>query len=234
MAGPLEGFRVIDCSRGDAGARMTWLLADYGADVIRVEPPGGDPWRDALAVKYSVYNRNKRSVELDLHDSAGRETFLELVETADVMVETWKPGVAERLGLDYETLHQRVPGLVYCSISGFGPESEYSDLPGYGALVHAAAGMMGAQFGHREGPIFLGLPQASNGAAYMAILGVLAALYRREDDGWGRRVETSLLDGVLAYMAQALGYGDASAPSRERERGCPVRCTPFRHSHLPL
>ena len=227
MAGPLEGFRVIDCSRGDAGARMTWLLADYGADVIRVEPPGGDPWRDALAIKYSVYNRNKRSVELDLHDSTGRETFLELVETADVVVETWKPGVAERLGLDYETLHHRVPGLVYCSISGFGPESEFSDLPGYDALVHAAAGMMGAQFGHREGPIFLGLPQASNGAAYMAILGVLAALYRREDDGWGRRVETSLLDGVLAYMAQALGYGDASAPVESANAAAPFGAPRF-------
>ena len=212
MAGPLEGIRVIDCSRGDAGARMTWLMADYGADVIRIEPRGGDPWRDRLAVHYSVYHRNKRSVELDLRDSTDRDTLLSLAETADVFVQTWKPGVAERLGLDYRTLHERVPGLVYCSISGYGLGSQFADLPGYGSLVHAASGMMGAQFGHREGPIFLGLPQASNGAAYMALIGVLAALYRREDDKWGRHVETSLVDGVLAYMAQALGYGDASAP----------------------
>jgi crotonobetainyl-CoA:carnitine CoA-transferase CaiB-like acyl-CoA transferase len=191
---------------------MTWFMADYGADVIWIEPPGGDPWRDELAVPYSVYNRNKRSVELDLEDPAGRDTLLSLLETADVFVETWRPGVDERLGLGFEVVHERVPNLVYCSISGYGPDSEYHDLPGYTALVHAGAGMAAAQFGHREGPIFLGLPQASNGAAYMALIGVLAALYRREDDGWGRRVETSLVDGVLAYMAQAWGYGDASAP----------------------
>ena len=210
MAGPLEGIRVVDCSRGIAGARMTWFLADYGCDVIWVEPPGGDPWRDELAVSYSVYNRNKRSIELGLSDPADHQTLLDLLETADVFVETWRPGVAERLGLGYETVRSRVPRLVYCSISGYGPSGPYDDLPGYGALVHAATGMMGAQFGHREGPIFLGLPQASNGAAYMGLIGVLAALYRREDDGWGRRVETSLVDGVLAYMAQAWGYGDAS------------------------
>ncbi len=211
MAGPLEGFRVIDFSRGIAGARMTWLLADYGADVIWVEPPGGDPWRAELAVPYSVYNRNKRSVELDLHDHDGRDAALGLLETADVLVETWRPGVAEGLGLDYETVRNRAPGLVYCSISGYGPGSEHDELPGYTALVHAGAGMSAAQFGHREGPIFLGLPQACNGAAYMALVGVLAALYRREEDGCGRRVETSLVDGVLAYMAQGWGYGEASA-----------------------
>lgn len=227
MAGPLEGIRVIDCSRGEAGARMTWLMADYGADVIRVEPPGGDPWREELLVQYSVYNRNKRSVELDLHDPDGQDTLLSLLESADVFVETWRPGVAERLGLDYETIHERVPGLVYCSISGFGPGSQFADLPGYGALVHAAAGMMGAQFGHREGPIYLALPQASNGAAYMALIGTLAALYRREDDKWGRRVETSLLDGVLAYMAQALGFGDAVAPMNSASAATPFGAPRF-------
>ena len=94
MAGPLEGIRVVDCSRGEAGARMTWLLADYGADVVRVEPPEGDPWRDRLAVKYAVYHRNKRSIELDLRNENGREALLGLLETADVFVETWRPGVA--------------------------------------------------------------------------------------------------------------------------------------------
>ena len=212
MAGPLEGIRVVDCSCGEAGARMTWLLADYGADVVRVEPPEGDPWRDRLAVKYAVYHRNKRSIELDLRNENGREALLGLLETADVFVETWRPGVAARLGLSYEVVHKRAPRLVYCSISGFGEGSDFADMPGYSALVHAATGMMSAQFGHREGPIFLGLPQASNGAAYMALIGVLAALYRREADGWGRLVESSLFDGVLAYMAQALGYGDAAAP----------------------
>ncbi|MFI5045653.1 MAG: CaiB/BaiF CoA transferase family protein [Acidimicrobiia bacterium] len=210
MSGPLEGLRVVDCSRGTAGARMTWFLADYGADVIWVEPPGGDPWRDELAVAYSVYQRNKRSVELDLRDATSRETLFELLGTADLFVETWRPGVADELGLGYDALHERFPGLVCCSISGFGPGSALVGVPGYGALVHAAAGMLRSAFGHREGPIFLNLPQASNGAAYLALIGVLAALYRRESDGWGRRVETSLVDGVAAYMAQAWGQDDST------------------------
>jgi crotonobetainyl-CoA:carnitine CoA-transferase CaiB-like acyl-CoA transferase len=220
MAGPLEGIRVIDCSRGTAGARMTWFLADYGADVIWVEPPGGDPWRHELAVPYAVYNRNKRSVELDLHDPAGRDALFGLIESADVFIETWRPGVAERLGLGYDELHARFPALVYCSISGYGAHAD-ADMPGYGSLVHAAAGMMGAQFGHREPPIFLALPQASNGAAYMALVGALAALYRREDDGCGRRVETSLVDGVIAYMAQGWGYGESSAEQSIAAFGAP-------------
>ncbi len=187
---------------------MTWFLADYGADVIWVEPPGGDPWREELAVDYSVYQRNKRSVELDLRDSASRETLFELLATADLFVETWRPRVAEQLGLGYDTVHERFPGLVYCSISGYGPGDPFGDLPGYEPLVHSVSGMMNVQMGHREGPIFLGLPQADNGAAYLALIGVLSALYRREDDGWGRRVETSLFDGVFVYLTQAWGYGE--------------------------
>jgi crotonobetainyl-CoA:carnitine CoA-transferase CaiB-like acyl-CoA transferase len=187
---------------------MTWYLADYGADVIWIEPPGGDPSREEYAVRYSVYGRNKRSMVLDLKDPAGRDGLLDLLDTADVFVTSWRPGVAERLGLGYDEVHDRVPGLVYCSISGFGPGRADSDLPGYEELVHAASGAMGAQPGHREPPIFLGLPVASAGAAYMGLIGVLAALYRREDDGHGRHVETSLLDGIIAYLAQGWGYSE--------------------------
>ena len=209
MPGPLDGLRVIDCTRGTAGPRMTWFLADYGADVIWVEPPGGDPFRDELAVPYSVYGRNKRSIEIDLHEQAGRDTLLSLLDTADVFVTSWRPGVAERLGVGWADVHERNPGLVYCSISGFGPDRADSGMPGYEALVHAVAGLMGAQIGHREPPIFVGLPIASAGAAYMGLIGVLAALYRREDDNWGRHVETSLLDGTIAYLSQGWGYSES-------------------------
>ena len=207
MAGPLAGLRVVDCSRGTAGPRLTWLLADYGADVIWVEPPGGDPWRASLAVPYSVFGRNKRSAELDLHTDSGRAGLFELLGTADVFVESWRPGVADRLGLSYDTLHAQFPELVYCSISGFGPGRPDSDVRGHEPLVAAAVGAMSAT-GHRDGPIYLGLPTATAGAAYMAAIGVLAALLRREEDGWGRRVETSLLDGMVAYLAQGWGYSD--------------------------
>jgi crotonobetainyl-CoA:carnitine CoA-transferase CaiB-like acyl-CoA transferase len=183
------------------------LLADYGADVIWIEPPGGDPWRESLAVEYSVFGRNKRSVELDLKSDSGRASLLELLATADVFVESWRLGVADRLGLSYEALHSRFPELVCCSISGFGPGRPDSDLPGHEALVVAAVGAMSVT-GHREGPIYLGLPTASAGAAYVGAIGILAALLRREDDGWGRKVETSLLDGMVAYLAQGWGYSD--------------------------
>jgi crotonobetainyl-CoA:carnitine CoA-transferase CaiB-like acyl-CoA transferase len=208
LSGPLNGLRVVDCSRGTAGPRMTGMLADYGAEVIWVEPPGGDPWRRALQVPYSVFNRNKRSVELDLRQPLGHEALVELCRAGDLFVQSWRPGVAERLGLGYGEMHEELPQLVYCSISGFGTKGPHRDLPGYDALVHAVVGLMGAQSGYRAGPIFVGLPLASAGAAYLALIGSLAALYRRESDGWGRHVETSLVDGVLAYLSQAWGYSE--------------------------
>src|SRR5437899_1252903 len=182
MPGPLNGIRVVDCSRGTAGPRATGILADYGADVVWVEPPGGDPWRDELAAPYSAYNRGKQSRVLDVRDDTARAGLLDLVATADVFVESWRPGAATRLGLGYE------------------------------ALVHAIAGTMASQPGHREGPIFEGLPFASIGASYLAVIGVLAALYRRGDDGFGRWVETSLLDGALSYFMMWGDTDEAAGP----------------------
>ena len=179
MSGPLAGLRVIDCSSGTAGPRATGVLADYGADVIWVEPPGGDPRREELAIPYSAYNRGKRSTVFDLEDESQRGTLLDLLETADVFVESWEPGGAARRSLDYHAVHRRIPSLVYCSLSGFGLDGPHRDVPPYEALVHALVGTMGEQVGYREGPIFEGLPFASIGAAYLALIGVLGALYRR-------------------------------------------------------
>jgi crotonobetainyl-CoA:carnitine CoA-transferase CaiB-like acyl-CoA transferase len=209
MAGILEGLRVVDCSLGTAGTQATGLLADYGADVIWVEPPGGDPLRRHAPAAVSVFNRGKRSVVLDLQDTAHRDHAVALARRADVFVESWQPGGAERLGLDFAALHAVNPRLVYCSISGFGPDGPYRDVPGHEALVHAIVGTMAQQAGHREGPIFQALPFASTGAAHLALIGVLAALYRRLDDGVGRHVETSLLDGALAFHSMLWGESDA-------------------------
>jgi crotonobetainyl-CoA:carnitine CoA-transferase CaiB-like acyl-CoA transferase len=196
-----------------AGPKASGLLADFGADVIWVEPPGGDPWRSALEVPYSVYNRSKRSITLDLKDTSGRATLFDLLGTADVFVQSWRPGVAERLGVGYAAVHERQPNLVYCSISGFGADSDHLDLPGHDAFVHAILGTLGDQGGFRDGPIFIGVPSASSGAAYLGMIGILAALHRRAGDGHGRHVETSLLDGMLAYVSQSWGYSE-----RNRER----------------
>jgi MYXO-CTERM domain-containing protein len=219
--GPLAGLRVVDCSGGLAGGRATWMLADYGAEVLWIEPPGGDPCR-ADAAASAVFNRGKRSVTLDLADEDGRSRLLDLLATADVAVQSWRPGVAERLGVGYQVVHARNPSLVLCSISGFGPpEGPHRDVPGHEALVHALVGTMAEQRGFREGPIFEALPFASMGAAYLALIGVLAALYRRGDDGHGRHVETSLYDGALAYLSMMWGESDASGglamkPGRQR------------------
>jgi crotonobetainyl-CoA:carnitine CoA-transferase CaiB-like acyl-CoA transferase len=210
MAGPLEGVRVIDCSRGTAGPRATGMLADYGADVIWVEPPGGDPCRQELATEYSVFNRGKRSVVLDLNDRGAKAALFELLADADMLVQSWRPGVAERLGLDYETVHGRCPTLVYCTITGFGLDGPHCGLPGHESLVHAVVGTMAEQVGHREGPIYEGLPFAAIGASCLAVIGLLGALYRRHQDGAGRLVETSLVDGALAYLSMVWGTTDAS------------------------
>jgi len=211
MSGPLDGLRVIDCSRGTAGPRATGLLADYGAEVVKVEPPGGDPLRERLKISYSVFDRGKKSVELDLTDDDDRNQLLTLLGSADLFVESWREGTAERLGLDYETLNERFPELVYCSITGWGPGSIGEGLPGYEPLVHAEIGAMSEQQPAREGPMardgtgtdfpsYVALPFASIGTAYLAVLGSLAAVYRARETGHGRQIETSLLDGALAYM----------------------------------
>jgi MYXO-CTERM domain-containing protein len=188
------------------------VLADYGADVVWIEPPSGDPYRLELANFYAVNNRGKRSVALDLHRRSDHDTLVDLLGGADLFVHSWRPGVAERLGLAYGDLHQRLPGLVHTSISGFGPDESRRSMPGYESLVHAVVGTMGEQRGHRDGPIYEGLPFASMGAASLAVIGSLAALYRREEDGVGRRVETSLVDGALAYLAMTWSDMDVPVP----------------------
>ncbi len=199
MAGPIAGLRVVDCSHGMAGPRATGLLADYGADVVWVEPPGGDPCRPHVPAAVSVFNRGKRGIELDLTDTPQRDRLLELIDRADVFVESWQPGVAEALGLGFDAIHARNPRLVYVSISGFGEDGPDRDLPGYEAIVQALLGGMADQLGHRGAPIFVGWPFASTGAASLAVIGTLSALYRRHTDGVGRHVQTSMVDGALAY-----------------------------------
>jgi crotonobetainyl-CoA:carnitine CoA-transferase CaiB-like acyl-CoA transferase len=186
------------------------MLADYGADVVWIEPLGGDPCRPHEPAAMSMFNRGKRSVELDLTDPASRDTLLELADRADVFVESWAPGTADCLGVGYDALHARNPRLVYVSISGFGEDGRDADLPGYEAIVQAVLGSMSDQLAERDGPVFIGCPFASMGAAYLAVIGALAALYRRHDDGVGRHVRTSLLDGALAYNSMMWGETDQS------------------------
>lgn len=222
---PLHGFRVIDCSVDMSGMRTTGLLAAYGAEVTWVEPPGGNRCRRSSPASTSVFNRNKRSVTLELTDESDLHTLVGLAAGADVFVETWQPAAADQMGIGFGQLNSVNPGLIYCSISGFGRDGAYRDLPAEESLVLALLGTMGEQAGHRSGPIFEGLPFAAMGAAYLATIGILAALYRRHDDGVGRHVETSLLDGALAYHAMTWSESDAALKTMAAAGGGPITTT---------
>jgi crotonobetainyl-CoA:carnitine CoA-transferase CaiB-like acyl-CoA transferase len=213
MSGPGVGLRVLDFGRGMAGALATMILADAGAEVIRIEPPAGDPFWAQPA--YLQWQRGKKSRVLDLKTEADRAVARELADGADVLVESFRPGVAERLGVGAAELMTRNPRLVYASITGFGAGGPYAGYAGYEGIVAAKGGRM-LQFGNqlpRGGPVFAAAPVAGYGAAQMALHGILAALHARERTGRGQHVETSLLRGL---SAQDLG-GWLTAQLQERD-----------------
>ncbi len=200
MPGALDGVRVLDLSWGIAGSLGVLFLAEQGADVIKVEPPGGDPLRDYDG--FAVWNRSRRSVTVDLKHDAGREAFLRLADTADVLVETFRPGVMERLGVGYPTLCSRNSRLVYTSCPAYPEGHRLAGKPGYDALVQASSGQQWEQPGWRLGPIFLHMPMPSMGAMFLVPTGILAALIAREETGKGQHVRTSLLQGAFLYTTQ--------------------------------
>ncbi len=206
MTPPLAGLRVLDLSRVLAGPYCTMVLADLGADVVKVENPhAGDEtraWGPPYAGEESAYflsvNRSKRSAALDLKDPGDLAAVRTLAERADVVIENFRPGGAERLGLGFEALRAANPGLVYCSISGFGHEREPVDRPGYDFVAQAECGLM-AITGH-EAPAKVGVAVVDLFAGYNAAVGILAALRRRDATGAGDHVRVSLLDSGLAAL----------------------------------
>jgi crotonobetainyl-CoA:carnitine CoA-transferase CaiB-like acyl-CoA transferase len=199
VAGPIEGLVVIDASWGMPGAVTSMVLADYGATVVKVERPGGGP--DLGNPSRAVWERGKRSVTLDVRAEEGVGRLWELLGAADVFIESFRPGIAAGLGFGFEQVIATLPRLVYCSISGYGQEGPWRDRPGYDALVAARLGVMAEQAGHRAGPIFLGHPCVGYGTAFLATIGILAAVRARHHTGRGQHVDTSLLDSVIAQSA---------------------------------
>jgi crotonobetainyl-CoA:carnitine CoA-transferase CaiB-like acyl-CoA transferase len=206
MAQALEGVRILDLSGGIAGPLGVLQLAEHGADVIKVEPPGGQPGREAPASR--VYNRSRRSVTLNLKDPDGVALFRELCATADVLVEAFATGTMARLGLDYESLGDDFPRLVYCSIPAWPSGMRYQDLPGWEALVHARSGQQWENPSFRPGPVFLHSPIASMGAMFLVPIGIMSALVARDRTGRGQHVEISLLQGVLSLTTQVWNWTD--------------------------
>jgi crotonobetainyl-CoA:carnitine CoA-transferase CaiB-like acyl-CoA transferase len=200
MPGALEGLRVVDLTTGLAGPLATMTLSDHGADVVKVEPAAGDPNR--ASVGSVVNNRGKRSVVLDLDADTDRAQLLTLIDTADVFVESFPPGHLAARGLDFDTVSDGRPSLVYCSLTGYPRTIDAADRPAIDLLVQARSGMQYEQPGFRDGPIFLHAPLPSLAASYLTVEGILAALYARELTGRGQWVETSLYQGVLSFTTQ--------------------------------
>jgi len=200
MPGALEGLRVVDLTTGLAGPIATMMLSDHGADVVKVEPASGDPQRGYVGSV--VTNRGKRSVVLDLDDASDREQLLALIDTADVLVESFEPGYLAARGLDYASVADGRPSLIYCSLTGYPRTTDAANRPAIDLLVQARSGMQYEQPGFRDGPIFLHAPLPSIAASYLTVEGVLAALYTRELTGRGQWVETSLYQGVLSFTTQ--------------------------------
>ncbi len=207
----LQGLRVVDLSRFLPGPYLTQALADHGAQVIKVEEPGGDPARQiGLAdgpstVFFRALNRGKHSVVLNLKDPAERAKLLNLCDSADVFVETFRPGVSERLGVGYEVLKARNPRIVYCSLSAFGQTGPYRARPAHDLAVEAFSGLLSVTLGNDAEPVIPGIPVADIVAALQGLAGVLMALWRREVTGKGDYLDISMHESLVAALPNMLG-----------------------------
>jgi crotonobetainyl-CoA:carnitine CoA-transferase CaiB-like acyl-CoA transferase len=206
-AGALAGVRVLDLSRVLAGPFCTMLLGDMGADIIKVEEPGkGDdtrgypPFQNGYSAYFTNLNRNKRSITIDLKKPEGKKTLLELVKISDVILENYKPGTMEKLGLSYEALKAVNPGIVFASISGFGQYGPYRDRPGYDIIGQAMGGLMSVSGWPDSPPTRTGTAMGDILAGLNCCIGVLAALKAKERTGLGQQVDVSLVDSVVSSM----------------------------------
>ncbi|MFL1461769.1 CaiB/BaiF CoA transferase family protein [Roseococcus sp. DSY-14] len=221
---PLAGIRVLDLSGYIAGPFAASLLADLGAEVVKVEPPGGDPIRhypSTLPGRSRVFlgvNRGKRGLVLDLKDPAGKATLLAMADEADVLLENFRPGVMERLGLGWALLSARNPRLVWCSLTGFGETGPLAGAAGFDQVLQAMTGLAALQGQAAGGP-----PQLLSGsavdfyAASLAALGIVAALHQRHATGRGERVGMSLLAAALAMQAGRLVWADDEGREADRD-----------------
>ncbi|HEY72689.1 MAG: CoA transferase [Chloroflexi bacterium] len=211
--------RILDLSRLLPGPYCSRILADFGAEVVKIERPGGGDWlrrmpplTDGEGVLFQILNRGKKSLTLNLKSDAGRAIFLRLVETSDALLEGFRPGVMERLGLGYETLAQVNPRLVYCSLSGYGQKGPYQQRAGHDLNYIGLAGLLDLT-GAREGPpIIPGAPVADLTGALWAAVGILLALLARERTGRGQRVDGSFLGAALSCLPAALAQRAGRQP----------------------
>jgi crotonobetainyl-CoA:carnitine CoA-transferase CaiB-like acyl-CoA transferase len=223
----LSGVRVVELSLFLPGPHLTMMMADHGADVIKVEPyEGGEPNRHigpkqaGETVYFRNTHRGKRSLRLNLKHPEGREILMRLAERADVLVESFRPGVVDRLGVGYAAVSARAPQIVYCSISGFGQNGAYRDRPAHDLAVESLAGVVSVNLDHEDRPAIPGVPAADMAASLMALSGILMALLKQRATGQGDFLDIAMHDSLLAWTANVLGpvFAEQRAPVPKAER----------------
>jgi crotonobetainyl-CoA:carnitine CoA-transferase CaiB-like acyl-CoA transferase len=248
MTMALETVRVLDLTQVMAGPFCAQLLADFGADVVKVEPLSvGDQARRSLGAPmagedtaaFLAVNRNKRSLAVNLKDERGQAVFYRLVDTADILLENFRPGVTARLGIDYATLRERNPRLISGSISGFGQTGPYASWPGYDLMAQAMAGVMSVTGQPGGTPLKSGVPVGDLSAGLFCALGILSAYVARERIGAGQHVDTSLFEGALALSiweaAEFWTSGHAPQPLGSRHRlSAPYQAYPTRDGYITI
>ncbi|NQW83325.1 MAG: CoA transferase [Alcaligenaceae bacterium] len=210
---PLEGLKILDLSHALAGPFCSTMLADYGAQVIKIEPPGkGDiarAWGTKLPGGETDYfvglHRNKQGMVLDLKNAEGKETFLRMAERCDVVLENFRPGTLVKLGIDYEVARKRNPGIIYCSISGFGQDGPYRDRPALDLIVQAESGMISATGNEGGHGARAGVSIADLIAGMNAALGIMMALRAKDATGVGQSIDISMLEGQLSLLSTMIG-----------------------------
>ena len=227
--GKLSGIKVVDLSQFLPGPMLSVMMADQGADVIKVEPTAGDPARDQApfqegqSIWFRNLNRGKKSVALDLKSDAGRDALWALIEEADVFIEGFRPGVMKRLGFDYATVSARNPQIVYCSISAFGQSGALAHHPAHDMAVQALTGFLAVNDGLDGRPVVPGVPSADMAAGLTGLSAILMALIGRQSSGRGDYVDIAMFDAMLPWCAHIVGDaihgGDAPRSARQRSLG---------------
>jgi crotonobetainyl-CoA:carnitine CoA-transferase CaiB-like acyl-CoA transferase len=223
MGRPLDGLRVLDLTQFLAGPFCTMILGDWGADVIKIEPPAGEPQRNSMRLSaegesptFMALNRNKRGIVIDLRTPEGRALIYELVAQGDVLVENYRPGVTTKLGIDYDVLREIRPELIYASITGFGDSGPYADRPGLDLIAQGMAGLMSVTGEPGGEPVKCGVPVTDLTAGMFAVIGILNAHIQRLSTGEGQRVSSSLFEaGLSLAVHESVQYwtsGQVPAP----------------------
>jgi crotonobetainyl-CoA:carnitine CoA-transferase CaiB-like acyl-CoA transferase len=229
LSGALTGLRVADFTQLVQGPNATQFLADYGADIIKVEPRNGEWHRhwtlgdfflNGESLSFLVFNRGKRSITLNVKDPRGHEAALRIIASSDVLIENFRPGVMDRLGLGYERLSKTNPRLIYCASCGWGQNGPYIERPGQDLLAQAVSGVLNLQGGAGDPPSPVGMGVADLTASQHIVIGVLMALYERNRTGHGQRVDVNLLDSILSLATQELSvFFNTGAEPKRSSRG---------------